>query len=127
MHRAFGTLTSNISFEPNSGRQRLLTILAWCVTSAYPPPLCHLFAAGGDSALSSHDDIWSPSGGGRGVPIGRRGVGLLLYGSILSNLVSTVSNLNRAASLHRESMDSLCVLCCDITPTPRRRRSSVYE
>jgi hypothetical protein len=27
---AFGTLTSNISFEPHSGRQRVLTILAWC-------------------------------------------------------------------------------------------------
>ena len=27
---AFGTLTSNISFEPHSGRQRVLTIVAWC-------------------------------------------------------------------------------------------------
>jgi GAF domain-containing protein len=61
---AFGTLTSNISFEPHSGRQRVLTIVAWCG-------------------------------------------GLVLYGSILSSLVSTLANLDRAASAHREHMDAL--------------------
>jgi hypothetical protein len=122
VHRAFGTLTSNISFEPNSGRQRLLTILAWCVASGagrcYPPPLTHFAMCSLRVRIPPCHltTIWSPAAAWRFYRWPHRGVGLLLYGSILSNLVSTVSNLNRAASLHRESMDSLCVACCDITP-----------